>query len=59
MFFSRRTTNFCWICGSSSNLTGEHKIKKTDLKRNPDTVQKHANNNSGKEYVIQSLNSNT
>ena len=25
--------NVCWICGSASELTGEHKIKKTDLER--------------------------
>ena len=57
MIFSRRTTNICWICSSTGKLTGEHKIKKTDLRRHDLTQPKYLML-PGKVQIIQGLNSN-
>lgn len=57
MIFSRQTPDFCWICGSTEQLTGEHKIKKTDLKRHPVVEPKIRKVDSGREQKIQGLNS--
>lgn len=56
MIFSRRTPNLCWICGSTEQLTGEHKIKKTDLKRHPVGEPIFRKVDSGQEQLIQGLN---
>lgn len=57
MIFSRRTPDFCWICDANENLTGEHKIKKTDLQRHPVMEPKLIKVESGEEQPVQGLNS--
>ena len=57
MILSRRTPNICWICGSTEQLSGEHKIKKTDLKRHPVVELRLRKIVSGQEQPIQGLNS--
>ena len=57
MIFSRRTKNICWVCYSTENLTGEHKIKKTDLQRNPVTHPGYLMLPEGGRQIIQGLKS--
>jgi hypothetical protein len=58
MIFNREASQYiCWICGSNGPLTGEHKIKKTDLKRHHVTDPQFKSIKTGKEQPIQGLNS--
>ncbi|UWQ17331.1 hypothetical protein [Jannaschia sp. M317] len=55
MIWNSRHSAKCWICGSSGPLSGEHKIKKSDLKRSGFS---HGLWGDGKrKYKIQGLNS--
>ena len=57
MIFSRQILDCCWICGSTEQLTGEHKIKKADLKRHQAVGPKFRRVETGEEQTIQGLNS--
>ncbi len=57
MLFSRRTPNYCWICGSTEQLSGEHKIKKSNLQRHPMMKPSFMRVATGRDQPIQGLNS--
>lgn len=56
MILHRRASNSCWICGAGGPLTGEHKIKKTDLRCYPTVAPKYKLLSDGKKQPIQGLN---
>lgn len=57
MILLQQFSNKCWICGARGPLTGEHKVKKTDLKLHPTMVPKFLVRIGGKPAPIQGLNS--
>ena len=57
MIFCKRTSNICWICYSTENLSGEHKLKKTDLNRNPVMYPNFIRLSTGVEKIVQGPNS--
>lgn len=58
MILYRIASNICWICGESEELTGEHKIKKTDLRRHPAMKPRFVLKSDGRKQQIQGLSSN-
>lgn len=57
MIFSQKVSGYCWICGRTESLSGEHKIKKADLKRHPESVPKYMISADGERQIVQGLNS--
>lgn len=57
MFFTKLANQSCWICGATGNLSGEHKIKKTDLNKHPKVSPGIWRGYDGQEKPIQGLNS--
>lgn len=57
MIFTKLARNVCWICGAAENLTGEHKIKKSDLTKNATGKPAVWRSFRGEEKPIQGLNS--
>ncbi len=57
MIFTRQTLGFCWICSAKGRLTGEHKIKKSDLKRYPVLKPRFVRVDTGEDMPVQGLNS--
>lgn len=47
----------CWICGSAGPMSGEHKIKRTDLEADPVLQESYWVPWTGRKRKIQSLNS--
>ncbi len=58
MILVKKTDQVCWICGNKENLTGEHKIKKSDLKKSSYGPTELFLVTSGKRIPIQGINSN-
>lgn len=54
MLFTKYTESVCWICCSRGPLTGEHKIKRTDLRK--DGVFPRYFEGKGKKRKLQSEN---
>jgi len=57
LIFTKLTSECCWICGTNEGLSGEHKIKKSDLKKTPDNLPGILKGYKGQEKPIQGLNS--
>lgn len=56
MFSFQSSSNCCWLCGSKSQLTGEHKIKKKDLTRGKKQYPLKLELKGTREEIIQGPN---
>lgn len=57
MLFVKSTDQACWVCGSREKLTGEHKIKKSDLKKTSCEARELILVRKGIKRPVQGINS--